>query len=244
MTVPTYPTLINERWTLLLPEHRAERQEWWAHWEKERLDSMYENIKPGDVVFDVGSEEGDFPALFASWGASVVLFEPNPQFYPSIRTIWEANQLPMPRGYFVGFASNNTVEHPYAEEDVIRQPERDGWPGCAYGEIIGNPGFRNVQERPHDTPQIRIDDYCRKYNIYPDLITMDVEGAEFEVLQGAEDVLRDRKPLVYVSIHPAFMAHDWPYTDAALHEFMKSLNYVGEHLITDHEEHWLFRPGI
>lgn len=242
MTVPMIPTAINGRWSLLLPEHRAARPEW-PVWEKERLGSMYENIKPGDVVFDIGSEEGDFPALFATWGAQIVWFEPNPYVIPNMRVIWEANQLPMPKGYFVGFATNHTDEHPFAEEEIIRQPERDGWPACAYGEVIGNHGFRNVIERYHDTPQIKIDDYCRQHNIYPDLITMDVEGAEFEVLQGAEDVLRDRKPLVYASIHPEFMAHDYPYTDAHLHEFMESLKYVGEHLATDHEVHYLFRPG-
>lgn len=240
MSVEAVNVRINEKWVLLLPEHRAARQEW-SYWEKERLASMHENIKSGDVVFDIGAEEGDFPALFTTWGASTVLFEPNPLVWPNIRFIWEANQLPMPRGYFVGFATNHTDEHPYAEEEIINQPERDGWPECAYGEVIGNHGFRNVIERYHDTPQIKIDDYCEKYGIYPDLITMDVEGAEFEVLKGSEKILLERKPLVYVSIHPTFMAHDYPYTDASLHEFMTSLGYTGTHLITDHEEHWLFR---
>lgn len=238
--VEAIKTRINDRWELWLPEHRAVRQEW-PFWEKERLDSMYKNINPGDIVFDIGAEEGDFPALFTTWGAETVLFEPNPTVWPNIRFIWEANQLPRPKGYFVGFASNHTIEHPYAEEEIISQPERDGWPECAYGEVIGNHGFRNVIERYHDTPQIKIDDYCRKYHIYPDLITMDVEGAEFEVLKGAEDALRTRKPLVYVSIHPTFIAQDYPYTDAAIHEFMDSLGYTGEHLAADHEQHWLFR---
>lgn len=242
MTVPMIPTLINGRWSLLLPEHRAVRPEW-PVWEKERLGSMYENIKPGDIVFDIGSEEGDFPALFATWGAQIVWFEPNPYVIPNMRVIWEANQLPMPRGYFVGFATNHTDEHPFAEEEIISQPERDGWPACAYGEVIGNHGFRNVIERYHDTPQIKIDDYCKKHDIWPDLVTMDVEGAEFEVLKGAEEVLRTRKPLVYVSIHPTFIAQDYPYTDAAIHEFMSALGYIGEHLITDHEQHFRFFPG-
>lgn len=240
--VPMIPTLINEKWSILLPEDQAVRP-FWPYWEKERLASMYENIKTGDIVFDVGAAWGDFPALFTMWGANTVLFEPNPLVWPNIRVTWEANQLPMPKGYFVGFASNHTDEHPFAEEEIIRQPERDGWPACAYGEVIGNHGFRNVIERYHDTPQIKIDDYCKKYDIYPDLMTLDVEGAEFEVLKGAEDVLRNRKPLVYVSIHPESMANDYPYTDVDLHAFMASLGYSGEHLATDHEVHYLFRPG-
>lgn len=60
---------VNGNWDLWLPEHRANRAEWTspAGWEKERLASMAANIGPGDVVYDVGTEEGDLSALFAMW---------------------------------------------------------------------------------------------------------------------------------------------------------------------------------
>ena len=216
------PTIINGRWTLLLPEHRAARPQWDianGGWETERLAAMYDTIKPADVVFDIGAEEGDLPALWATWGAEVVLFEPNPYVWPNIRVIWEANRLPLPR-WFAGFAANETVLRPPDMEPIFAEDDHAGWPACAWGPVIGDHGFRNT----------------------PDVITMDVEGAELEVLRGAAATLRSRRPVVFVSIHPTFIPAMYPYTADAVHEFMAAMGYTGEHLATDHEEHWRFAP--
>jgi FkbM family methyltransferase len=237
------PTLINGRWELNLPDHRAARPQWLVEnggWETERLSAMYDRIKPGTVVFDCGAEEGDFPALFTTWGARVVLFEPNPYVWPNIRFIWDANNLPAPHGFFTGFACNQTNLRPSDMEPIFAEPDRDGWPACTYGPVIGDHGFRNVSERFHDTPQIRIDDYCATSGIYPELLTLDVEGAELEVLKGAEQTLRDVRPIVFVSIHPTFIPAMYGYEAQAVHDFMDSVGYLGEHLATDHEEHWVF----
>lgn len=244
--VDMIPTLINGEWTLLLPEHRAARPQWKIEhggWERERLAAMHDRIKPGMVVFDCGAEEGDFPALYASWGAQVVLFEPNPYVVPNIKAIWDANQLPAPRGFFAGFAAASTNLTPPNMEPVFREPDRGGWPACAYGPVIGDHGFRNVCERPHDTPQIAIDDYCTSYAVYPDVLTMDVEGAELVVLTGARWVLEACRPLVFISVHPAFMWDMYGHTPDELHGLMDDLGYVGTHLATDHEEHWMFETG-
>lgn len=237
-------TLINGEWWLKLPEHRADRAQWKLEnggWEKERLSHMHDNIEPGMVVFDVGAEEGDLPALWATWGAEVVLFEPNPLVFPNMRFIWDANGLPKPLGVFAGFACNKTNLRPPEMEPIFAAPDRDGWPACAFGPVIGDHGFRNCWERPHDTPQTRIDDWCQRNNVFPDLITMDVEGAELEVLRGAEQTLRTHRPLVYVSIHPQFIEDAWPYGADTLHRFMHDVGYTGEHIATDHEQHWIFR---
>jgi len=238
-------TLINGRWELKLPEHRAVRPQWKIEnggWETERLAAMHDAIEPGMVVFDVGAEEGDFPALFATWGGRVALFEPNPLVWPNIRFIWEANELEPPEGYFVGFACNKDNLTPNELEPIFAESAHDGWPACAFGPVIGDHGFRNVSERFHDTPQIKLDTYGFNMDIAPDVITMDVEGAELEVLKGAESILRHNRPIVFVSIHPEFIKAMHGYADAEIHAFMDGVGYIGEHLATDHEEHWRFLP--
>lgn len=236
------PVVINGQWELLLPEHRAARPDWTSEkgWERARLDAMHAAIEPGMIVFDCGAEEGDFPALYASWGADVVLFEPNPRVIPNIKAIWDANQLPPPRGVFAGFAAAHTNLLPDQLEPIFAEPDLDGWPACAYGPVIGDHGFRNVCERPHDTPQTTLDDYSLRTGLIPDVITLDVEGAELEVLKGAENLLRTRQPLVFASIHPTFIRDMYGQTDLDVHAFMASCGYKGDHLATDHEEHWLF----
>lgn len=246
--VEAVPTLINGRWTLLLPEHRAARPQWgdWIDgagrarhgWEAERLASMHANLRPGDVVYDVGAEEGDLPALWASWGCHVVLAEPNPRVWPNIRFIWRANGLPPPLATWPGFLGD--VDRTVVGE---RGPELlDGdtwWPACAGGPVIGDHGFCNLWERP-DLPATTVDALVASGVPAPDALTIDVEGAELRVLLGAERTLAEHRPLVWVSVHPEFMADGYGDHPAQLHQLLAEHGYAGEHLATDHEQHWLF----
>lgn len=237
MSVPTREVAINGRWPLMLPEHRAARPEW-PFWEKERLGSMYDHLGPGDVVYDIGSEEGDFPALWASWGCEVVLVEPNPRVWPNVRTIFEANNLAPPRGWFVGFAAPDTFDPP--SETATALASDQPWPTCAYGEVIGDHGFSNLCERP-DIPRVRIDALADLYGP-PTAITIDTEGSELAVLQGGAGVLDHHRPLVWVSIHPQFSIDMYGVTANDCLQFMADHGYTAEHLASDHEEHWLFTP--
>jgi FkbM family methyltransferase len=230
---------INGRWPLLLPEHRAARPEW-PYWEKERLASMYAYLGDGGhVVYDIGAEEGDLPALWATWGNRVVLAEPNPRVWPNIRAIWEANDLPHPAGWMVGFAGENDYTPP-GVDDRSYSNATDAWPQAAYGPLIGDHGFLNLCERP-DVPQARIDTLSDRYPP-PSAITIDTEGSELVVLRGAAGVLDHVRPLVWVSIHPEFSIDMYDLTKSDCLQFMADHNYVAEHLATDHEEHWFFTP--
>ena len=77
----------------------------------------------------------------------------------------------------------------------------------------------------------------------PHAITIDVEGAELEVLRGASSILRIVHPLVWVSIHPT-MIGQYDATREDVLEYMASYGYAATHLGTDHEEHWLFTPPV
>jgi FkbM family methyltransferase len=229
---------------MLLPEHRAARREWTTGWEVERLAYMRLHLRPGMLVYDVGAEEGDMSALYAQWtGVGPVLFEPNDRVWPNIKAIWEANGLPRPTATWVGFA---------AQEDRGSAMWTGGaWPACAEGPVIGDHGFQSLVESRASLPCLRIDTMAEITQRPPDAITMDVEGAELEVLRGAEHVLLRHRPLVWVSIHPSFMAVDYPTKPGAtgddcreaVLEYMRSLAYKPRLLAVDHEEHWQFLPG-
>lgn len=224
-------TLINGRWPLLLPDHRADRPEW-PWWEATRLAHMHHHLgNGGHVVYDIGAEEGDLPALWASWGNDMVLFEPNSRVWPNVRAIWDANGLPDPLACFVGFA---------ASESSPLVQFKSPWPDCADGPLIPDHGFLNLSERD-DVQRTRLDDVANGNP--PTAITIDVEGAELHVLQGAEQVLREYRPLVWVSVHPPFMADMYRHTPAMLHDFMADCGYEARYLCTDHEEHWSWSPA-
>lgn len=228
-------TSINGKWNLTLPDYRARRPEW-VDWETARLNSICERIKPTDFVLDIGTEEGDMSALVASWCAGIILFEPNPRVWTTIRKIWEANNIKTPISYFVGFASNRTEINP--PKNNVRSNNKDGWPECAYNRATARHGDRRLTRiKNNTTPQTKIDDWL---TTPVNVIMIDVDGAELEVLKGAEQTLRNTKPLVYVSVHPDYMQRHFGQFELELHDFMKTLGYKGTHLGFDHEHHWLY----
>jgi len=231
-------TLINGRWNLKLPEHRAARPQWVTGWEPERLASMYDLLEPGMTIVDCGAEEGDLTALYALWGCYVVPIEPNPRVWPNIRAIFEANGLrDQIAACFVGFAGHVTETR--GTEPTV--PPHI-YPPCAFGPVIGDHGFCQLNERP-DIARITIDDLAAEANLDMGAITIDSEGSELHVLQGAARTLRTAKPIVWVSVHPVFMSEQYGHTPKDLNDYMEAAGYVGELLAVDHEEHWLYLPA-
>lgn len=234
--------LVNDRWPLWLPEHRAERPEW-PWWERERLQAMWTAVRRSDVVWDIGAESGDLSALYASWGADVVLCEPSARQWPTIRATWEANALPMPLACWPGFVGN--------PDHSLGWMVSGEWPAWAEADMDPEAGFVHLNEQPGPDEHsdegpiacISVDAMVQSDVPFPQVITIDVEGAELEVLQGAAGTLWALRPLVFVSVHPQFMWDRYGQTSDDLMVLMtKLLNYEAKHLHTDHEEHWCFRP--
>ena len=248
-------TSINGRWSLKLPAHRAARPEWQTGWEPERLAWMHHVIQPGDTVYDVGTEEGDMSALLAQWckhaplgmrGGSILLFEPNQRVWPNVKAIFEANGLHPPAVAWTGFLGPENRE---GVADDWRMAEDgmvfDGWPKCADGPLIGDHGFLNLSERP-DVPVATIDWIAElepEFS-FPSVITIDVEGAELEVLRGADRTLSGDtiwgKPIVFVSVHPEFSVEMYGHTPVDLHRYMGEHGYTPIWLASDHEEHFVY----
>jgi FkbM family methyltransferase len=228
-------TLINGRWTLLLPEHRAARPEWDianGGWEKERLDHMHSTIKPGDRVLYIGGEEGDLAALVQLWGAKVFIVEPNELVFPNVRVIWEANGLEPPEGIYVGFCGR-TASGNYLDG----LPPNDDWPECAYGPVIGDHGFKELRD-PGERPVCVVDDLSLAF--VPDMITMDVEGAEWEVLQGAERTIDEHKPRIYLSLHPEFLIDQYGKYSYEVRRWLIDKGYKETLLDYQHEAHFVY----
>ena len=63
-------------------------------------------------------------------------------------------------------------------------------------------GAKSSEYQKSYEKQVTLDTYCYKNKIFPDVIKIDVEGAEISVLEGAIKVLEAHKPLIFSSVHP------------------------------------------
>lgn len=59
----------------------------------------------------------------------------------------------------------------------------------------GDYGKTNIQQAVC-VPSVRLDTFCKEYNVIPDVIFMDVQEAELEVLKSASSYLKDIKYIV------------------------------------------------
>ncbi len=224
--------IVNGEFEITLPEHRAARPEWYEPkgWEKPRLRHMSENISSGDVMYYVGAEEGEFAALCQMWGAEVVVFEPNPKVWSHFPLLWSANNLDLPIVCIPGFASDkiNNLSRIYYNE----------WPPEVNNVIEAAHGFKELYLEGESYGQITIDSCVYDHGIKPPTaISLDVEGSEWRVLGGAEKVLREHKPKIWLSGHPEFMLQQWNESLYNLRQWIKGLGYTEIILDYQHEVH-------
>ena len=232
------PVIINSRWELIAPDHIAE---WDAltSWERARFADMEAHLVPGMKRWDVGAEHGELSAVYASFvGAeNMVLIEPTYEMWANIRLIWEANRLPYPRGCVHALAAEAT------RRGDVRSIYKGGeWPAADLPEqparsyaYIHDPGSSI------GLAHWRIDDLVPHFG-HPDAITIDVEGAEMQVVKGAHLTLLTFHPILWISVHPEMMERDYGVKKTWLFSYLEEVGYAATFLGEDHELHYRFDP--
>ncbi|MDT5123117.1 MAG: hypothetical protein QOC96_2599 [Acidobacteriota bacterium] len=148
-------------------------------------------LKPGMVFVDVGANIGYLSliaALEVGKSGKVISFEPSQFFCKLLYMSAKGNGL------------SNIEIYPFAVADQRKT--------VIYDETHGNGiisqfdvNLESIASR-HIVPALRLDDVLRDEESV-NLIKMDVEGAEYLVLRGSENILKSHRPIIISEFSPA-----------------------------------------
>jgi FkbM family methyltransferase len=173
-------------------------------------DYLFDYVKTaepeGKVLFDVGAYVGYVTLGFAKLvGAEgkVLAFEPNSGNRAWLESQWNKNTSVQDRIRIVPVAlSDRNGEEEFVYSDSVF----DGRASGSFLESASTFAPREVYELEQGFKRCLVktqtlDDFAEKEKIWPDIIKIDVEGAEASVIKGAARTIDSRKPLILVELH-------------------------------------------
>lgn len=156
--------------------------------EQEQLSAFAGVLKPGYCVLDIGANVGFYSVLAAKKIAPngrVFAFEPVRRNADFLR-----------RHIAINGADNILVIESACGRESGETVFFSG-PNAAMGSLcpVGGSSFR--------VEVVSIDDFVESRNIQPDVMKIDVEGAEYDVICGAEKTIGQFRPVIFLSTHSA-----------------------------------------
>jgi FkbM family methyltransferase len=139
------------------------------------------------VFFDVGSNFGIRSYPFLTAGYDCVLFEPQDFCNQYVLKVAEINNF------------NLKIEQAVLsdkDEFIDFYVSKSTWFSSLSKEAVE----LHEQSEKIKVQSILLDNYCEKYKIFPSIVKIDVEGFEWQVLQGAKKLIEERTPTLIIEI--------------------------------------------
>lgn len=146
------------------------------NYEPEQKKTFIELAKQSKVIFDIGTQIGFYAILGAKLGAGkVIAIDVDKEFLEIAKKQAKINRV------------ENKIEFiqiAIGEDDNVIEVEN-------YNAIS-------------KVKTISLDNLCKKLNLWPDLMKIDIEGFELEAFRNAKELLK-RKPKIILALHPEFI---------------------------------------
>lgn len=177
--------------------------------DKEMMSSIEENSPTGKVIFDIGAFIGSSSLVFSNLvgpKGKVVAFEPNPYNLTRFKKIIEKNSR---------YGKKVSV-YPYALSDknrsipmILSEDIDNGHSSTS--RLKGSHSTINDADLPDGFKEFfveakTLDTFVSENNIYPDILKVDIEGAEYECLLGSVATIRKVHPTFYIELHSQYCA--------------------------------------
>jgi FkbM family methyltransferase len=201
---------------------------WLGSYEIDKQKAIKNYLKPGQVFYDIGANVGYYSLLASKYveaNGSVVAFEPLPRNLEYLSSHARLNKL-----------SNVTII-PMALSD------HSGKDKFSYKEDASS--CHITPEGNIEVTVTTLDKLLKEKPMRPpDIIKVDIEGAEVDFLKGAVDTLIAHRPLIFMAIHSpqlfkllfdTISEYKLPYTVRNMQGKILSVNeYLDEIILTSY----------
>ncbi|MDF1722295.1 MAG: FkbM family methyltransferase [Minwuia sp.] len=174
---------------LTLPEDKAY---WTGTCELDVTTCLVGEMQKGAVCYDIGSHRGFIAGVMAINGASEVFcFEPNPDNIESIGQLTRLNpDLTLTvKQMAVGAEDGN------ATFEIMPETSMGKLSTSTFQDGVGG-------QRTIDVQIVSLDSMLSRQEISPpSMMKIDIEGAEFDALCGADKLISEHKPKLLIEIH-------------------------------------------
>lgn len=165
------------------------------------------NLKPAQFI-DVGANFGLDSLFFLIHGIRAISIEPNVRCHDYFKRLSALNNCQCEIVPISLADDQRTVE--------LTFPEKDTWLGTTDSKLSTQWNEKDLIRVT--VQQSTLDQLCTTYDLSPDLIKIDTEGAELAVLRGGQKTLRQTQPIV--------IFESWKGIQRAkLFEFFKAIGY-------------------
>lgn len=211
--------------------------------------SLYPSAKR---IIDVGANVGNNTIAYSEWAEYVEAFEPTPTTQIMLEAnidiakrqnlkgiYWRGSDVEgelyrdenSPAGWFRykgEYCSMNVAGLITVHKVAISNTDTESVNILDHTDHGGHNHILTDKDTPGKNKQI-VEVPCKRLDSYDfdevDAIKIDVEGAEYLVLQGAEDTIKKNRPSVQLEIVPK-QCELFGYTPQDLFDFFKNLDYV------------------
>lgn len=171
-------------------------------------------VQPGMIVFDIGANIGWYTLHFAHQYLNVQVhaFEPVPTTFAWLQKNIALNTIQNIFAYNFGFSDYEAELMFYLQEGFSVS--------ASAANLSDRQNVPNVRVRV-----VRFDDFASANHLHVDLIKCDVEGAELSVFRGAEQTLRQHRPIIFTEMLRKWAAK-FGYHPNDMIAFMAGLGYT------------------
>lgn len=153
--------------------------------QKAEFEIIRQHLRPGDIACDIGANKGSFTYWLSRWCGEgrVIAFEPQPELAQRL-----SNNCRLAGLRNVKVEAKAVYSHSGDQDLFVPK-------GHAPGASLNRKALEAEEVATMSVPLVSLDDYFDARDKVR-LLKIDAEGAEFEILKGAERILQQHAPLL------------------------------------------------